>query len=265
MFQRSFTSDSWWNRPATGVPLHPDSDKLTKQQQSLEDGRGFRVAVGDWAIPFSDAPHEGTLRVFRASKTGDTVAVHAVPVSEMTGNDKAAVFRCLGCDKEVSLFEWDGKNTCTNFGLYTPSSSGIAGTPKNDGHRGIPPSAMMVSLRELVDGVISHRLKVSLSPPGKPPGNKAIWPLNGFENRSGVIPEGAVLRLKQSAFERVNPQGVARVIATAALTYGFVVGDTGGTAALKMEKASSYPVGVKTALDAFSLTDYEVLQYGWGK
>ena len=270
MFRRSFLASSWWNTPATGVPVDPNSDRYLANLKATERNDRIGVGVGDWAMFFGDADHTGPLTTI-TDQRGKKVALH-VPdeVVMMEGNDKAAVFRCRGCDKEVSVFEYDVRtHRCAGFAAYTLSTTGIAGTPGNAGHRGIPPSSMFIAGMEISDGVIRHRLKMAVSSPsdhrldGRP---MPIWPMDGYERGHGsAIPEGAVLRLRRSAFDRVNPLGAARVVATAARDYGFIVGETGGVATVKYQLNATAPSGLSKALNAFGFADYEVLVLGWGK
>lgn len=273
-FKRSFTDASWWNTPIPpATPIDPYSSRYLANLRATESKDRISVGVGSWRMFFSDADHTGPLATITA-KDGRRVQIHApAKVDLMAGNDKACVFRCLGCDLEVSLFEAVQSDAthwrCTNFGAYKPSTTGIAGTPGNDGHRGVPPSAMMITGQELADGVINHRLKMAVaSPADRRLDGKAmpIWPLNGFEKGHGnAIPEGAVLRLKQAALQRVNPKGVALTIARAVATFGMVVGETGGHATVKTQLNAVLPTETGHALDPYHFADYDVMLLGWGK
>jgi len=268
--------------------VHPNSKDLLSRQKNLEGTGKIGIGTGSWSMLYSEADSSMPLVKFTSTKTSQSVILNVdveqvKKIGLMAGNDKAAVFRCWHCDKEISTFETniplDANGnpdttkvwTCTNFGVYRLSGDGVdsKSNPPGDGpggHRGIPPSAMMITLKELDDGVINHRLKMALGPPGQPADGKPIWPMAGFENRSGVIPEGAVIRLKRLSFDAANLSGVQRVVALAVVEYGMIVGETGGHPTVKAEKSLTYPSGLNNALDAFDLAnDYEVLVYGWGK
>lgn len=272
-YKRSFSDQSWWNAVAINVPVDPKSSQYIAGQAKVEGADHIEVSTGNWRFFWGDSAHSGSLTTIK-DKRGASVKLHAPAKADvMAGDDKALGLRCFGCDVEVQLFEAVQKDatnwTCTNFAAYRPSSLGISGTQGNKGHRGIAPSAMFIAGEEIADGVIRHRLKFALGPPGDnrlDGKSMPIWPLDGYEKpRAGVIPEGAVLRLKTSAFERVNPKGTSLVVATAAHDYGLVVGDTGGHATIKTQLNATFPKDISSALDAFKWADYEVLQLGWGK
>lgn len=273
-FTRSFTDTSWWNRPIPStVPADPFSAKYIQNLKNTEPKDRIGIGTGAWAMFYADSAHVGTPSTI-TNKAGKKVQVHTpAKVDLMSGNDKACVFRCLGCDLEVSLFEAVQVNAttwrCTNFGAYHPSTEGISGSQGNSGHRGIPPSAMMITGQELLEGAINHRLKMGVkSPADRRLDGKAmpIWPMDGYEKGHGTaIPEGAVLRLKASAFARVNPKGTSRTIATAAMVYGIIVGETGGHATIKGQLNATLPPDTSKALDLFHFADYEVMTLGWGK
>jgi hypothetical protein len=90
-----------------------------------------------------------------------------------------------------------------------------------------------VTKAEIQRGKIRHRLEVywwetaSRTPNGK----SAYFPMTGAESgKTGVVPEGAVVRLKRSVnLDALHLSPAARVIARALQKYGAVVGDNSGT------------------------------------
>lgn len=281
-FTPSFTPFSWWNLPIPAdVAVDPNSDAMIAAQAKVCDPPRIGRPTGAWAIPWSevglsDAAPWATI----VSSSGGRVTLHVDPrTGIMAGNDAAVIWRDWQTQIEVSTFETfiprlgDGTIdttkpiTCTNYGLWGIKTNGIArkaagGQKPNNGHRGIPPSVMALHPDEVT--AVRRRLKISLAPPADHPGPN--WPMTGIESpRHGGIPEGAVLRLKDSALLRSGTTGAALEIASAANNWGFIAGDTGGSAVCKTVQGGVYGPGVITALEPFTWQDWEIMTLGWGK
>jgi hypothetical protein len=278
--------DSWWSKPATGVPLSP-RDSQYRAWVKAHESNGLGLGVGDWAMPdhVSDGTEPLATCTGKVNGTLTTVQVH-IPsdLPQMGGNDKACDIVDPTVGLNVQMFETvkvsDTQYTCTGMAVYRLDSNGIAyeaggvpgglgnGPVGNAGHRGVPGAVHCVRLKDIAAGLIPYRVKFALSGPGEPGmyglGTAPIWPMEGYEKGHGDgPPEGVVMRLKSSAVAKV-PAGPARVVAQALATYGALLGDTGGHATVKVEAASSYPAGLTArALSPLSWDDFEWLVEGW--
>lgn len=272
VFARSFTDDSWWNRPIPStVPVDPRSAAMTSAQGQSCPPPKVGSPFGAWAMPWSEAATlSKTAKIRDAS--GATVQISVdTNIGEMSGNDAAVVWRDLKRGIEVATFETDVPRkrdgtidltkpiVCTAFSIYGTGTNGLSrqvgGAKQNSGHRGVPPSASALHPAEAL-GPIAHRLKCALGQPGDHPGPN--FPMYGIESpRGGAIPEGAVIRLR-------NPKA-GNVIQQAAHAYGFIVGDTGatGTATIKTVQGGVYSAAVLDSLKGTSWPDWDVMLLGW--
>jgi hypothetical protein len=131
------------------------------------------------------------------------------------------------------------KWTARSASRYRSDSNGIAqglptGTRGNLGHRGIPGSIQAVTMKEIRRGAIRHRLEIYWwETAQRTPGRlEAYFPMTGAEaaSKSGVVPEGIVIRIKRSVDLRTRHLSPAALtIATALQRYGAVIGDNSGS------------------------------------
>jgi hypothetical protein len=115
---------------------------------------------------------------------------------------------------------WHAKGTA-RYGL---SSDGLCTSSPNFGHRGVAPPVRAIREDEIEGGLIAHKLELYV--PGTA-NAKMSPPMCGFEpDKGGIIPEGAVLRVKASVdLSELHLPAAALVVAQALQTYGAVVGD----------------------------------------
>jgi hypothetical protein len=89
-----------------------------------------------------------------------------------------------------------------------------------------------VTKAEIQRGKIRHRLEIYWHETASrtPEGRSAYFPMTGSESgKSGVVPEGAVIRIRPTLnLKRLSLSPAAYVIARALQKYGAVVGDNSG-------------------------------------
>lgn len=105
-------------------------------------------------------------------------------------------------------------------------------------HRGNNGATMAVSWDQVQTGAIRHVMKVAAGPEVA---NRFVFPMVGSDGNyqggnAAVPPQGLRLRIKASIdLKDLNLSPQALVIARALQRYGFYIGDSGGTTALKLE------------------------------
>ncbi len=169
--------------------------------------------------------------------------------------------------------------TAGGGGVYYTPSNGLEGTlsesddSRNTGHRGFPPSSMMARWDEIQAGVIQHVLRLAIPNPS----NSYVFPMSGTDGSStdaSAPPEGARMRLKTSIdLDSMGLSAAAYALAKAAQDYGFVIGDgAGGVVTTGLENTVAEGKGCLwpgvldwQSLDMFPLSDYEVIQLGYGQ
>jgi hypothetical protein len=117
--------------------------------------------------------------------------------------------------------------------------TGRSDDPRNRGsHRGNNGATAAVSLDEVRAGAVRHVLKVAAGPELS---HRYVFPMVGSDGdytgtSRAVPPQGLRLRIKPSIdLKAKGLKGQALVIARALQRYGFYIGDSGGTTALKLE------------------------------
>lgn len=278
---RSFTSESWWNKPfPSDLPIHPSSKAWTAAQAKVCHPPTLGNPAGGWAMPYSEAV-KGATATITDGHTSVKIDID-VHVGTMAGDDAAIVFRDLARGIEINTFETvltrnaDGTVNlskpirCTGYSIYNTTSNGLArqvgGIKQNTGHRGIVPSSRVLRVAEI--GALLSRKSVALGQPGDHP--IPNFPMYGGESpRNGAIPEGMTIRYHGPI---TNP------ILQAAHDFGFIIGDTGGpgTATLKTvqggdyrtpaEQAANVPIArasILHALDNTTWDQWDVMQAGW--
>ncbi|HYS46911.1 MAG TPA: hypothetical protein VEM35_10750, partial [Rhizomicrobium sp.] len=133
---------------------------------------------------------------------------------------------------------WGGKmsGVSKNRGIW-PQRYGVAAT-------GLPFAPGQVTVQELKKGAIHHVMGIALVDAEK----AAIfsWPANrsdGYnpQNAPNRIPEGLRFRLDPAVnVDALNISPVAKIVAKAAQTYGFVVWDKAGSVSLRFENPLAY-------------------------
>jgi hypothetical protein len=135
---------------------------------------------------------------------------------------------------------WGGKMTgvSANPGIWAPRY-GAAAT-------GLPFSPGQVTVQELKSGVIRHAIGIALVDTEK--STVFSWPANRSDgvntgNAPNRIPEGLRLRLDPKLdVDALHIHPVAKMIAKAGQTYGFVVWDKAGAISLRFENPKIYTI-----------------------
>lgn len=258
---RAFQADSWWNTPLPmNVPLNPAASEILDYMSTApENGDGcLKLAgAGDgpwgqpiyWSRPSDPAydvqgmdrperpPELDNLRVPAQARPGDNND------GNMTVFDLARgyVVALTDADYDESAGEWSASGGTVTYldsnGLH--AATGRSDEPRNTGtHRGNN-GAMMAARWDMVEaGEIDHVLKVALGPEVA---ERFVFPMVGSDgdyvgDDPAVPPQGLRLRIKPSVdLDALALHPEALVIAQALQRYGFYIGDSGGTTALKLE------------------------------
>jgi hypothetical protein len=235
---RPFFTTSYWNTPLGHAPKSSHSGSWIHDAQA-HSGHGLSLVLGDWGMPVYRAKPSNP--VYRFSSSGQTVKVH-IPrkARAMKGSDAALTVIDRSTNQVVGLFGAHYSNghwSASAVSRYRYSSNGIAGglpggRKANFGHRGIPASVPAVTKAEIRRGAIRHRLEIYWheTASSTPEGQSAYFPMTGSEGgKSGVVPEGAVIRIKPSVnLKSLHLSRAAYIIARALQRYGAVVGDNAG-------------------------------------
>lgn len=261
--KRAFRGTSWWNTPLGRAPRDSHNARYIRDAQVARHTQSYlKLVIGKWGMPvFRSRAADPAYRINPAA--GPTVRIriprHARP---MPTSDAAMVVVDATSRQVVNLsgavfhratHRW----TARSASRYWSDSNGIAqglptGTRGNLGHRGIPGSVQAVTKKEIRSGVIRHRLEMYWweTAPRTPGGAEAYFPMTGAETatKSGVVPEGIVIRIKRSVDLRTRHLSPAALtIATALQRYGAVIGDNSGSGNnLKLQSNASW-AGVLTA------------------
>jgi len=158
--------------------------------------------------------------------------------------------------------------------VYYVASNGLAGSlpqsdePRNQGHRGVPPSAFAVRWDEIQAGEIDHVLKIAVDTTKC----RHVFPMTGDEcgsTNKNAPSEGSRIRIKRSVdLTKLGLSAAGLVVATALQKYGAIISDqSSGSASLKVENVVAEGRGWlwKDVLNVDSLSkvpfgDYEVMQ-----
>jgi hypothetical protein len=272
---RPFQPTSYWNTKLGHAPHSPHSAKWIQDAQA-HSGTHLSLVLGDWGMPVYRAKPSNPL--VRITSSGHTVRVH-IPrrARPMNGSDAALTIIDPATNQVVGLFGAHvsgGKWSVSGLSRYRYQSNGIAGglpggRKANFGHRGIPASVPAVTKAEIRRGKIRHRLEIYWheTASSTPEGRSAYFPMTGSEGgKSGVVPEGAVIRIKPG----VNLKGLslspaAYVIARALQKYGAVVGDNPGQGnSMKLQGNTNWS-GIlnKDSLRSIPWSDYVFVKGGY--
>lgn len=234
-----FTPGSPWNVPHGALP-HPDSARWITQLAAESTYGYMRLSLSSaYTIPVYYPKPSDPSYVVSPPLYGRSVTMRipkgATPAS---GTDGALITIDFDRNECFSLWRatyssgvWKAQGTAR----YDMASDGLCSTPGNFGHRGVPPTEMVIRGMELDTGEIPHVLEVFI-----PNTSSAwVWPLCGGEQRSGLVPEGMFLRLKQDVdLTKFKLKPRALIIARTAQKYGLVVGDTDpNVATIKCDRA----------------------------
>jgi hypothetical protein len=238
------------------------------------DRRWPRLAFDTWAEPIFWAG-DGDPEFEISGLPPVRIPVSARPAS--TSDAQLTIYdveRGVVCKLERAIFDagtWSAGATS----IYYLGSNGLEGTlpeadePRNRGHRGFPPPIHAVRFDEIQRGSIQHVLKVAI----RRTAARHVYPGAGDEGGPGLIPEGAVLRIKPDI--NLGIRGLpdaALTIARAMQTYGVVIGDRSGVPmAIKLENlliegsSAAWPsLGiVGDSLSPIRFDDFECVSLGY--
>jgi hypothetical protein len=236
---RPFKASGYWNTTLGKAPVSAHSAAWIHDAEA-HSGNHLSLVLGDWGMPVYRSKASDPL--VRITSSGHTVRFH-IPLRArpMIGHDAALTVIDRSTNQVVGLFGAQvsaGRWSVTGLSRYRYSSNGIAGGlpgggKANFGHRGIPASVPVVTKAEIQRGKIRHRLEMYWHETAArtPEGKSAYFPMTGSESgHSGVVPEGAVIRIKGSInLQSLHLSPAAMVIARALQKYGAVIGDNAGS------------------------------------
>jgi hypothetical protein len=238
---RAFRDSSEWNRPLpANAPIDDRSGDFIRQLSGWAGDEPFaHLGTGSWAEPIYWAgagdPEYWIERLGRRIRIPKRADAAATADAQLTVFDRPRgyVAKLQGARRTTS--GWSAANAAIYFlgsnGLHADLKESDDG--RNRGHRGFPPAIHAVRLDELRAGKIAHVLKVAIPDTA----SRHVYPAIGNEGGDGIIPEGAMFRIKRSVdLRRRGLRHHALTIARAMQVYGVVIGDRSGTPmTLKME------------------------------
>jgi hypothetical protein len=272
---RPFKASGYWNTRLGNAPASRHSAAWIHDAES-HSGSHVSLVLGDWGMPVYTSKASDPL--VRISSSGHTVRFH-IPLRArpMIGQDAALTVIDRSTNQVVGLFGAHvsgGKWSVSGLSRYRFTSNGIAGGlpgggKANFGHRGIPASVPAVTKADIRRGKIRHRLEMYWHETAArtPEGKSAYFPMTGSESgHNGVVPEGAVIRIKRSVnLQALHLSPAARVIARALQKYGAVIGDNAGSGnSLKLQANTNWS-GVlnKDSLRSIPWSDYVFVKGGF--
>ena len=257
-----FAPDSFWYRPVpANAPVNPRSAAyvLEFQRQIHAYYNGVGINLGAYSTP-----------IYVAGPGAKTVAVTQWNCQNYLDADLPRQWAAVpipayarpayGTDAEMTIYQpssdtmwefwqarqagakwqacWGGKMTgvSKNEGIW-PQRYGVAAT-------GLPFAPGQITVEELKRSSIRHVMGIALVDAEK--SSVFSWPANrsdGYnpQNAPNRIPEGLRFRLDPAMnVDALNLSPVARTIAKAAQTYGFVVWDKAGSISLRFENPLDY-------------------------
>ena len=274
---RAFRADSWWNTPLPAdAPLDPAGELvLDYLRTGPESGRGCltRAGAGEsrWGQPVYEArPTDPEYDVEGLSEPLPELERLRIPEGAQSARnsdnsmtvydrDRGYVVALSGAQYDSDRDVWTAAGATVTYldsnGLHV--DTGRSDDPRNRGsHRGNNGATMAVELDDVLTGTIGHVLKVAAGPEVA---DRYVFPMVGSDgdyhgSDPGVPPQGLRLRIKPSI--DLDEQGLAPealVIARALQDYGFYIGDSGGTTALKLQDTSTAGHGQLWELSADAL------------
>jgi hypothetical protein len=255
---RAFTPDSWWNLPVpSDAPSNPRGAEILRYMSTApEAGEGcLRLAGaegGDWGQPVYWAqPGDPTYRVSvgKADPPPELQDLRiprgALPADNNDGSvtifdvDRGYVVALTDAAHDADRNSWKASGATVTYldsnGL--DARTGKSSDPRNRGsHRGNNAAVMMARFDEVQAGHIDHVLKVASGPEVS---KRSVFPMvasDGDSTDPAAPPQGLRFRIKPSMdLDALGLDPQARVIAQALQEYGFYIGDSGGSTALKLE------------------------------
>ena len=266
-----FTSASVWKQDVRHAPLAPDSremvDNLRHQVADHYEGvaslnvwnynASFYTVPADQprvTVRFNDCQHKGYVPNGLFGRGGQFVGVpipsDAVPAP---GVDAALTIYQPSTDRLWEFWQahksgawsacWGGRidHVSRSAGWF---KGGFGQTAT-----GLANAGGMIGIREAQAGRIAHALALQIIAPAT--WTRVSWPAqrsDGYDSSPHAIPEGTRLRLDPSVNVDALPlHPLAKMIARAAQTYGFIVTDKSGAVAVVTENGAA--VKAKTGRD----------------
>jgi hypothetical protein len=276
--ERPFPDDSWWNTPLPRhAPVDPNARQILEYLRTApESGQGCLVLAGAGDSPWGQPMYTVSRKDPRYDVQGD----FRVPLPELEtlripqGAQAAAnsdgsmtvfdprggfVVMLTGARYDPETDSWAAKGASVTYlrsnGLHV--DTGRSDDPRNRGsHRGNNGATAAVSWDEVRDGAVRHVLKVAAGPEVS---HSFVFPMVGSDgdyrgDDPAVPPQGLRFRIKPSVdLEALELPPEALVIARALQRYGFYIGDSGGTTALKLENTVAEGRGQLWRLSADAL------------
>ena len=274
---RAFSDDSWWNTPLPDeAPLDPNAGEILDYLRTApESGRGCLTLAGSgespWGQPVYDAtPQDPSYDIVGLTQPLKELKSLRIPVGaqsalnsdqSMTVYDrqKGYVVALTGAEYHRERDAWSAVGATVTYldsnGLHV--GTGRSDDPRNRGsHRGNNGATMAVEIDEVQAGAVRHVLKAASGPEVA---DRFVFPMVGSDGDyegadPGVPPQGLRLRIKSSIdLETLGLHPQALVIARALQTYGFYIGDSGGTTAIKLQATSAEGRGQHWSVPAEAL------------
>jgi hypothetical protein len=275
--KRAFEATSWWNTPLPdSAPRDPAAGRILHYLRTApESGRGCLTLAGagasHWGTPsYWAKPKDPSYDVEGLRQPIPELRHLRIPLSARpaANNDSAMsiydlqkgyVVALTGADYDVATDTWHAAGATVTYldsnGLNV--LTGRSDDPRNVGsHRGNNGATMAVSWDQVQAGAIRHVLKVASGPEVS---SRHVFPMVGSDgayhgHNPAVPPQGLRLRIKASVdLNDLDLSPEALVIARALQRYGFYIGDSGGTTALKLENTRAEGRGQLWDIDADAL------------
>jgi hypothetical protein len=257
---RVFSDSSFWNMPLpVDAPLDPYAAEILDYLRTApESGPGCLTLAGagssPWGQPMYSARRsdpEYNVRTRLADHLPELDRLRIPEGAEAADNtdgsmtlydrDRGYVVMLTDATYDEDSDSWSAAGATVTYlasnGLHV--DTGRSDDPRNQGsHRGNNGATAGVSWDEVQDGAIRHVLKVAVGPEVS---ERFVFPMVGSDGDDpgtdpAVPPQGLRLRIKPSIdLEELGLEGEALVIARALQRFGFYIGDSGGTTALKLE------------------------------
>jgi hypothetical protein len=257
---RPFEADSWWNAALpSDAPLYQYADEtLDYLRTGPESGRGCVILAGagnsPWGQPIYQARpsdpsfhvqlsidlHLPELRDLRIPLNAEAADNND---GSMTIYDRQRGYVVMLTNAKYHSWNdsWTAAGATVTYldsnGLHV--RTGYSDDDRNRGsHRGNNGETAAVSFEEVKSGAIRHVLKVAAGPEVS---HQHVYPMVGSDgdyrgSDPAVPPQGLRFRIKPSVdLTKLHLNSEALVIAQALQRYGFYIGDSGGTTALKLE------------------------------
>jgi hypothetical protein len=262
---RPFKATSYWNTPLGHAPRNPNNHAYVRDSQQ-HSGTHLKLVIGDWGMPMYRSRardplyHIGGIRV-RIPRHAHSMGTSDAALS-VTDPTTGQVVGLYGAHKTSS--GWSGTVTRYRIGTNGIAAGLPTGSKSNFGHRGIPSSIQAVRRSEIRRGVIRHRLELYWH---ETKSGRAVFPMTGSESgKSGVVPEGTVVRIKPGVnLKAMHLSRGAYIIARALQRYGGVIGDNSGQGnSLKLQGNANWG-GVlnKDSLRKIKWSDYMFVKGGY--